>query len=57
MTSISNYESVELSDVSPKEKKKLIDFIKNFKFKKPSFAIRKKHIAVASMGLKGGSEA
>jgi len=49
MTSISNYESVELSDVSPKEKKKLIDFIKNFKFKKPSFAIRKKHIAVASM--------
>ncbi|MBQ3237412.1 MAG: SpoIIIAH-like family protein [Oscillospiraceae bacterium] len=51
MTSISNYESVELSDVSPKEKKKLIDFIKNFKFKKPSFAIRKKHIAVASMVL------
>lgn len=51
MTSISNYESVELSDVSPKEKKKLIDFIKNFKFKKPSFTIRKKHIAVASMVL------
>lgn len=51
MTSISNYDSVELSDVSPKEKKKLIDFIKNFKFKKPSFAIRKKHIAVASMVL------
>lgn len=51
MTSISNYESVELSDVSPKEKKNPFDFIKNLKGKKFSFNIKKKHIAVASMML------
>ncbi len=49
MTSINNYESVELSDTTLKEKRKIFDFIKDFKTKKFSFNIKKKHIAVASM--------
>ena len=51
MTSISNYESVELLDVEKKEKGKIFDFFKNFKEKKFSINIKKKHIAMASMIL------
>lgn len=51
MTSISNYESVELLDVEKKEKGKIFDFFKNFKEKKFSINIKKKHIAMASMML------
>lgn len=51
MTSITNYESVELPVEPEKEKKKIFDFIKNFKTKKLNFSLKKKHIAVASMVL------
>ena len=51
MTSINNYESVELSDIQEKEKRTFGDFIKKFKERKFSFNIKKKHIAVASMML------
>lgn len=51
MTSISNYESVELPIENVKEKKNIFDFIKNIKDKKFSFNLKKKHIAVASMVL------
>ena len=51
MTSISNYESVELPIENVKEKKNVFDFIKNIKSKKLSFNLKKKHIAVASMVL------
>lgn len=51
MTSISNYESVELLDTEKKEKRNISDIIKNIKEKKFSFKIKKKHIAVASMML------
>ncbi|MBQ3531794.1 MAG: SpoIIIAH-like family protein [Oscillospiraceae bacterium] len=51
MTSITNYESVELPVEPEKEKKKIFDFIKNLKTKKFNFSLKKKHIAVASMVL------
>ncbi len=51
MTSISNYESVELPIENVKEKKNIFDFVKNIKNKKFSFNLKKKHIAVASMVL------
>ncbi len=51
MTSITNYESVELSEPIKNEKKKPFDFIKKFKGKKLGFSVKKKHIAVASMML------
>lgn len=51
MTSINNYESVELPIENLKEKKNVFDFIKNIKGKKFSFNLKKKHIAVASMVL------
>lgn len=51
MTSISNYESVTLSDVPEKENKSVFNFIKNIKSKKFNFTLKKKHIAVASMML------
>ncbi len=51
MTSITNYESVELPVEPEKEKKKIFDFIKNLKTKKLNFSLKKKHIAVASMVL------
>lgn len=49
MTSINNYESVELLDVEKKEKGKFYDIFKKIKEKNFSFNIKKKHIAVASM--------
>lgn len=49
MTSINNYESVELSEVTPKERKNIFDFVKKINFKNLNFNIKKKHIAVASM--------
>ncbi len=51
MTSITNYESVELPIEPTKEKKNIFDFVKNFKGKKINFTLKKKHIAVASMVL------
>ncbi|MBQ7938279.1 MAG: SpoIIIAH-like family protein [Oscillospiraceae bacterium] len=51
MTSITNYESVELSEPIKNEKKKPFDFIKKLKGKKLGFSVKKKHIAVASMML------
>ncbi len=51
MTSISNYESVELPVETAKEKKNAFDFLKKLKNKKFSIALKKKHIAVASMVL------
>ena len=51
MTSINNYESVELPIEPVKEKRNIFDFLKNFKNKKMSFSVKKKHIAVASMVL------
>ena len=51
MTSISNYESVELPIETKKEKKNVLDYVKGLKGKKFSFALKKKHIAVASMVL------
>lgn len=49
MTSINNYESVELSEVTPKERKNIFDFVKGINLKKLNFNVKKKHIAVASM--------
>lgn len=49
MTSINNYESVELSEVTPKERKNIFDFVKKINLKKLNFNVKKKHIAVASM--------
>ena len=51
MTSINNYESVELPFETEKEKKNVFDFFKKLKTKKFSFSVKKKHIAVASMVL------
>ena len=51
MTSINNYESVELPIEPAKEKRNFFDFFKNFKNKKISFSVKKKHIAVTSMVL------
>ncbi len=51
MTSISNYESVELPIEPKKEKRNIFDFFKNFKGKNFNFSVKKKHIAVASMVL------
>ncbi len=51
MTSITNYESVELPIEPKKEKKSILDFAKSLKDKKWNFAVKKKHIAVASMML------
>ena len=51
MTSINNYESVELPVETEKEKKKFLDFVKKLKPEKFSFSLKKKHIAVASMVL------
>lgn len=51
MTSINNYESVELPIEPIKEKKNFFDFIKNLKGSKLNLSVRKKHIAVASMVL------
>ena len=51
MTSIINYESVELPEAAPKKKKSIQNLIKNFKLSDLNFKIHKKHIAVASMIL------
>ena len=51
MTSINNYESVELPIEDLKERKNIFDFIKTIKSKKFGFNLKKKHIAVASMVL------
>ncbi len=51
MTSINNYESVELVTTEPKIKKRPFDFIKNVKKPKFHFAIKKKYIALASLVL------
>ena len=51
MTSISNYESVELPIEPKKEKRNIFDFVKNLKGKNFNFSVKKKHIAVASMVL------
>lgn len=51
MTSINNYETVELPVEPEKEKKDIFGFIKNLKGKKFNFTLKKKHIAVASMVL------
>lgn len=51
MTSINNYESVELPIEMEKIKKGKFDFIKKLKDKKFGFSLKKKHIAVASMVL------
>ena len=51
MTSISNYESVELPVENIKEKRNFLDFFKKLSGKKINFALKKKHIAVASMVL------
>ena len=51
MTSISNYESVELPVEKIKEKRNFLDFFKKLSGKKINFALKKKHIAVASMVL------
>ena len=51
MTSINNYESVELPVETEKEKKKFLDFVKKLKPEKFTFSLKKKHIAVASMVL------
>ena len=45
MTSINNYESVELVAVEPKAKKKPFDFIRNIKKPKFRFVIKKKYVA------------
>ena len=51
MTSINNYESVELPIEPVKEKRNIFEIFKNFKNKKMSFSVKKKHIAVTSMVL------
>lgn len=51
MTSIKNYESVELPEATAKEKKGIFDFAKNIKSKKFSFKLRKRHIAAAALVL------
>lgn len=51
MTSISNYESVELPMENIEEKKSFFSKIKNLKIKDFKFNLKKKHIAVASMVL------
>lgn len=51
MTSIKNYESVELPIENEIKKKGFSDFSKKFNLKKFDFQIKKKHIAVASMLL------
>ncbi len=51
MTSITNYESVELPIETKKEKKSILDIAKGLKGRKWNFAVKKKHIAVASMVL------
>ena len=51
MTSINNYESVELPFEPEKEKKSFLDFFKNLKGKNFRFSVKKKHIAVTSMVL------
>lgn len=51
MTSINNYESVELPIEMEKIKKGKFDFIKKLEDKKFGFSLKKKHIAVASMVL------
>jgi len=51
MTSISNYESVELPIENIKEKRNYFDFLKKIGRKKLNFSIKKKHIAVTAMVL------
>ena len=51
MTSISNYESVELPNEPVKEKRNIFYYFKNIKGKKLGFSVKKKHIALASMVL------
>ncbi|MBQ5357139.1 MAG: SpoIIIAH-like family protein [Oscillospiraceae bacterium] len=51
MTSITNYESVELPIEPVKEKRNIFSYFKNLKGKKPGFSVKKKHIAAASMVL------
>ena len=51
MTSIKNYESVELPEVSEEKKKGIFDFAKNIKHKKFSFKLGKRHIAAAALVL------
>ena len=51
MTSINNYESVELVEVEEKEKKTPFAFMKKMKTPKFHFTIKKKYIALASLVL------
>ena len=51
MTSINNYESVELPVETERKKKGFFDLAKKLKLEKLNFQIKKKHIAVASMVL------
>lgn len=51
MTSISNYESVELPIENIKEKKNIFDIFKNIGGRKINFGLKKKHIAVTAMVL------
>lgn len=51
MTSINNYESVELATADVETKKKPFDFIKKIKKPKFHFVIKKKYIALASLVL------
>jgi stage III sporulation protein AH len=51
MTSISNYESVELPIENIKEKKNYFDLFKKIGRKKLNFNLKKKHIAVTAMVL------
>ena len=51
MTSINNYESVELVTTETKIKKRPFDFIKNVKKPKFHFVVKKKYIALASLIL------
>lgn len=51
MTSINNYESVELPVEEKTEKKNAFEFLKKLKNKKFDFTLKKKHIAVTAMVL------
>ena len=51
MTSINNYEAIELPIEEKKDKKDVFGFIKNLKNNDFKIAVKKKHIAMASMVL------
>lgn len=51
MTSIKNYESVELPEAPKREKKGIFDFAKGISGKKFGFKLRKRHIAAAALVL------